>query len=114
MSQRIPQSYSGAVTNTAVGLDNNGPTTLRLVVLGNTTAASAKAWLQVFNLPVASVTVGTTVPVLSIMVPGDGCVVVPVPEGGLNLKGNGLTIAATATRAGSGAANLDVNIGWGE
>lgn len=113
MSAEIKHKYSNSITNTVVNLDSTGPQNLLLLILGNTTAAAAKAWVQIFNLPAGSVTLGTTPPTLSIMLPGDGGLVAAIGEGGLLMGGTGLSMACTATRAGSGAANADVNVGWG-
>lgn len=108
----IPHRYSGSVAGTVVSVDVTGPATLRCLTFLNTTVAVA--YLQVFNLPAASVTIGTTAPALSIGVPASAAIVVPFPEGGLNLGGSGLSLGGTTTRAGLTGASLDVNLGWGE
>lgn len=107
----IPHKYSGSVAGTVVAVDATGPATLRLITILNTTAAVA--YLQVFNLPAASVTIGTTAPALSIGVPASAALVIPIPECGLNIAGLGLSLGGTTTRAGATGASLDVNLGWG-
>lgn len=111
MDSRIPHSYSGQVAGTVVNLDSTGPQHLRLCVLLNTTAAVA--YLQIFNIAAGSVTLGTTVPWLSIGLPASAAMVLPLPEGGILAKGSGLSVAGTTTRTGSTGAAIDVNIGWG-
>lgn len=107
----IPHKYSGNVAGTVIAIDNVGPQNIRFLTFLNTTAAVA--YLQIFNLPAASVTIGTTAPALSIGVPLSAAIVIALPEDGLNLAGSGLSIAGTTTRAGLTGAGLDVNLGWG-
>ena len=103
------QKFSGQVT-TVQALDNTGPQTLRWLTFLNTTAAVA--YLQIFNIAAASVTLGTTAPTLSIGVPASAAIVLAIPVGGQAMRGNALSIAGTTTRAGLTAAILHVNIGW--
>ena len=111
MSSQIPHKFSGSVTGTVINLSSKGQQNIRFLTFLNTTAAVA--YLQVFNLPSASVTLGTTVPALSIGVPASAALVLPLPEDGLNLGGDGLSVAGTTTRAGVTGAAQDLNIGWG-
>ena len=110
MAERIKQFFSGAVT-AVQALDNTGPQALRFVYIFNTTVAVA--YLQIFNIAAGSVTLGTTAPTLSIGIPASAAAVIPLPEGGLHMKGNALSCAGTTTRTGNTTAQLDVNIGWG-
>lgn len=107
----IPHTYSGSVAGTVIAVDATGPQNIRFLTFLNTTAAVA--YLQIFNLPAASVTIGTTAPKLSIGIPASAAIVIPIPEGGLNLAGSGLSLGGTTTRAGLTGASLDVNLGWG-
>lgn len=107
----IPHRYSGSVTGTVINLASKGAQNLRFLTFLNTTAAVA--YLQIFNLPSTSVTIGTTAPALSIGVPASAAIVLPIPEGGLCLGGDGLSVAGTTTRAGLTGASQDINIGWG-
>lgn len=74
------------------------------------------AWLQVFNVPAASVTLGTTTPIQSFLVPKGngtdrGATEMSWTEG-LNLDGSAISIAATTTETGSTTATtgLEVNV----
>jgi len=110
MSSTIKQLFTGQVAGTVIALDNNGPTTLRWLTFLNTTAAVA--YLQIFNIAAASVTLGTTAPTLSIGVPASAALVLAIPEAGQHMRGSGLSCAGTTTRAGLTGAALDLNIGW--
>ena len=115
MPSSVKHPFSAQVTGTKVGVEDGTATngkivTLRYLVMLNTTAAVA--YLQIFNLDVASVTVGTTVPVQSIGLPASSAMVFPVPESGIYLGGRGLTLAGTTTRTGSTGAAIDVNLGY--
>jgi hypothetical protein len=107
----IKQTATGQAAGTVIGLSVNGPQALRLLVLLNTTAAVA--YFQVFNLPAASVVLGTTAPWMSFGLPADAGMVLPIPECGIECKGTGLSVAGTTLRAGSVGAAIDYNIGWG-
>ena len=63
MSNSGTKVYQGQVGGTKVGIKEVGAAVVHGIVLLNETAAVA--YLQIFNRPSASVTVGTTVPVLS-------------------------------------------------
>lgn len=73
--------------------------------LFNTTAAVA--YVQIFNVAVASVTLGTTAPTLSIGIPASGGVTVNFDKG--VAFGTAISYACTTTRAGSTGATCDVN-----
>ncbi len=100
--------YSAAVTNTVVNVDH---VCCRFCWfdIGNTNATVA--YVQVFNMPAASVTLGTTAPILSIEVPATSGRV--IANGAIMVfGGNGFSIAATTTRGGNTALGsaVDVNI----
>jgi hypothetical protein len=111
MGSRIPQKFSGQVAATVQALETKGACAIRALTFLNTTLAVA--YLQIFNLPAGSVTLGTTVPVLSIGVPLSAALVMALPEEGWNMYGDGLSCAGTTTRTGNTGAALDINIGWG-
>lgn len=101
------QSGQAAGTVIAVSTTSNE---LKLLVLLNTTAAVA--YFQIFNVPAASVTLGTTVPTLSIGLPANAGMSLPIANG-VKLGGSGMSVAGTTTRTGSTGAAIDYNIGWG-
>lgn len=72
--------------------------------LFNTTAAVA--YVQIFNVAVGSVTLGTTAPTFSIGIPASGGVTVNWDKG--IAFGTAITFACTTTRAGSTGATVDV------
>ncbi len=98
--------YSGTASSTKAELANSA-VTIRSIALIN--GAAAVSYFQVFNLPAASVTVGTTAPLFSIGIPASGGLTLPFGDGQI-LGGSGLTIASTTTRAGSSTAAVDYNI----
>lgn len=80
-------------------------------------ANTSDAFLQVFNIPAASVTLGTTTPIQSFLIPkGNGSDRGAASESflpdGLNLDGSAISIAATTTEAGSTTVTtgLEVNL----
>jgi len=105
-----------AATAPVTQIDEGGATgafrqvTLRFLVMINTTAAVA--YFQIFAKPSADVTLGTTVPDLSIGLPASSAMVFPVPESGIFMGGKGLTVAGTTTRLGLTAAIIDANLGY--
>ena len=111
MSSRATGVFSAAVTNTVVTVVESGPHNLRMLTFLNTTAAPA--YLQIFNTAAPSVTLGTTIPTLSIGVPASAGIVVPIPSEGINLGGNGISVAGTTGRTNSTAAILHINLGYG-
>src|SRR5213082_2624720 len=62
---------------------------------------AAAAWIQVFNLPAASVTLGTTVPDWEFLCPANGNILMAIPDGVRH--DSGLTCASTTTGGGSTA-----------
>lgn len=97
--------FNGAVSNTAVQISAARTVLgfLRLI------AGATAAFLQIFNLPSASVTVGTTAATWVIQLAAsqdltlvNGFMDAP-PLGVLSLGGTGLTIAWTTTAGGSTA-----------
>lgn len=81
--------FSSTVTGTKIEVSAVG-ISLGVYHLVNLTATLN--YIQMFNSPAAGVTVGTTVPHLSIPLPGDGGATLPLD--GLFFS-NGLTIACT-------------------
>lgn len=73
--------------------------------LFNTTAAVA--YVQIFNVAAASVTLGTTTPTISIGIPASGGVTVNFDKG--IAFGTAISYACTTTRTGSSGATCDVN-----
>lgn len=73
--------------------------------LFNTTAAVA--YVQIFNVAAASVTLGTTAPTFSIGIPASGGVTVNFDKG--IAFGTAISFACTTTRTGSSGATCDVN-----
>lgn len=71
----------------------------------NTTAAVA--YVQLFNVAAGSVTLGTTVPVMSIGIPASGGVTVNFDKG--IAFSTAISFACTTTRTGSTGATCDVN-----
>lgn len=98
--------YSGSASGTKAELSKNAET-MRAINLINGTAAVA--YFQIFNLPAASVTVGTTAPLASIGLPASAGLTLSFGEGQI-LGGSGLTVASTTTRAGSTTAAVDYTI----
>jgi hypothetical protein len=116
MGSSVKHNFSGQVAGTKVEVVNGGTgnnvvtVTLRYLIMLNTTAAVA--YLQVFANDSDDVTVGTTVPDLSIGLPASAGLVFPVPESGIWMGGKGLTLAGTTTRTGATGAAIDVNLGF--
>ncbi len=104
MIGQVTRGYSAQVTGTVVNMDANRGVTLRSLVLVNTTAALA--YLQIFLVPAASVTLGTTTPFLVIPLLASGGLALPNLD--LRLGGTGVSIACTTTRTGSTGAAVDV------
>ena len=71
-------------------------------------------WLQVFNIAAASVTLGTTTPIQSFLIPKGngtdrGAFEMSWAEG-VNLDGSAISIGATTTEAGSTTATTGVEV----
>lgn len=99
-------TYSGNVSSTAVAAIATAAT-IHDYEVGNPNATPC--YLQIWNTAQGSVTVGTTAPLKSIMIPANG---------GANVSGlrwtftTAVTLAGTTLRAGSSACALDVNLGY--
>lgn len=74
-----------------------------LIVENNQAAA---AWIQIFNLPAASVTLGTTVPDYEFLVAANGNKYIFIPDG-VRL-GTSLSVASTTTEGGAVASAAGV------
>lgn len=109
----IVHTFNQQVTSTAVEVEADTPPPLKLLIVFNTTANPA--FLQLFNKPLSSVTVGTTTPWVSIPLAGLQCLAMAFDSGtqapGWQIRGSGLCVAGTTTRTGSVSAPLDVVIG---
>ena len=111
MDSAIVETYEGAVSGEVqVFATLSGSKFIRYIYLKNTTAAIA--YLQVFWLPGASVTLGSTVPPQQFgLAPSESKMLV-FPGKGLKIQGSGLTLGGTTLRSGSTGAQIDVNIGF--
>ena len=109
MSASGMKAYSGLVTNTVVDVEIVGSCRFALLDMGNPGASIS--YLQVFNRPAASVTLGTTAPLLSFLIPATGGRVVPLAAPAI-LGGSGFSIAVTGGRsdATAPAASNAINI----
>lgn len=94
--------FNDAVSNTAVQVSPGraGLMSLRLI---NTTAAVA--YLQVFNAPATSVTVGTTSAAFAVRLGANETISIDL--GGLQMP-NGIALAGTTTATGSTGAAISV------
>lgn len=109
MPRHKVKAYSVALTNTVVDIEIVGNCRFSLLDMGNNNVAAS--YVQIFNRPAASIVLGTTPPFLSFFVPISGGRVVAL--GTIqDLGGDGFSIVATTTRAGSTAPvnAIDVNI----
>lgn len=102
------QTYSAQVTGTVVNVDAASSVRLHSLVLVNTTAALA--YLQIFYLPAASVTLGTTVPHDVIPLLANGGVSIST---GWRGKGLALSWAGTTARGNTTGAAIDVFLTYG-
>ena len=100
------QSYSGQVAGTVVNIPSTKAVVLKSMLLINTTAAVA--YLQMFNVPAAQVTLGTTAPTLSIGLPANAGLVLSIPLG-YKFGDTAFSVAGTTTRTGSTGAAIDAN-----
>lgn len=100
-----------ALTNTAVQIKASAGQ-LGYFSCSNTNVSQAYA--QIYSLPSASVTVGTSTPVLSIPIPAGGTNGFSLPLSGIAVGGTGISVAATTTATGSTAPStaLDCNAGY--
>lgn len=98
--------FNDAVAATAVAVKGSFGF-ITALKYNNTTAAVA--YLQIFFKPSASVTVGTTVPDLSIrMAANESSAWIVLPSGLGTTAGTGITLAGTTTAGGAVAAALSV------
>lgn len=111
MNQTSVKGYQGAVSNTLIDIPSASSCRFAMLDIGNNNAAVS--YVQVFNLPAASVTLGTTAPLLSFEVPANSGRTVN-PGILLNFGGSGMCIAGTTGRANSTAPStaLDVNLAY--
>lgn len=111
MSEPAKHVIQGQAAGTKISIEVTGPTVLKALHLLNTTAAVA--YFQIFFRTSGDVTVGTTVPHLSLGLAASAQLTLPIPERGIRMGGNGLTVAGTTTREGSTGAAIDYNLIWG-
>ncbi|MDE2096641.1 MAG: hypothetical protein KGL39_05285 [Patescibacteria group bacterium] len=99
-----------AITNTAVAIKGS---TGQLGMLQCTNNAAAVTYFQVYNVAQGSVTVGTTLPTLSIAVPATSSAGFALPVSGMQFS-TAISIAATTTATGSTAPGTtgDCNVGY--
>lgn len=91
--------FNGALAATAVAVKTSAANLYGWDFMS--LAAAANIFVQFFDLPVASVTLGTTTPRISVGIPnGQGKVLSPVTP---TTYVNAITVACTATATGSGA-----------
>lgn len=115
-NETVSMTFNASVTNTvvdAVDYYTNAATVgpgakIFGWLINNPTAAAI--FVQVFGVPAADVTLGTTVPIVSILLPNSGSSYVvldnfiPAAKKASIVQANyGLSLAATATAGGSGA-----------
>ena len=98
--------YSGTSSSTKAELSKNA---VKVTAISLLNKEAAVTYFQIFNLLGASVTVGTTAPLLSIGIPASAGLTLNLSDA-LPLGGSGLTIASTTTRAGSTTAGVDYNL----
>ena len=109
MPRHKVKAYSAALTNTVVDIEIVGNCRFSLLDMGNNNAVAS--YVQMFNRPASTIVLGTTPPFLSFFVPISGGRVVAL--GTIqDLGGDGFSLAATTTRAGSTSpvSAVDVNI----
>jgi len=100
--------YQAALTNSVVGVKTS---TGRLFGWDLSAGGSVAAeYVQIFDLNTTSVTLGTTVPKLSIMIPiaskDEKAFTIPITFA------TAISVAATATAGGSGAPATTINANW--
>lgn len=103
----VTKLLSAQIGGTVVVGDIN-PTYIDSMVLVNTTAALA--YVQIFWVAAASVTLNSTVPDVVIPLPPSGGAVLHFGDGGWKTLGTAWSLACTTTRTGSSAALVDVTI----
>lgn len=103
--------FSTTVTSTKQEVAGYGCVLKRVDFKNNDGAADA--YLQLFNAPAASVTVGTTTPLMVLPLVAGGQRIDDIPLDGIAFNA-GLTVAVTTTRGGSTApaSAADVGILW--
>lgn len=101
-----------ALSTTLVQIGPAGARSLSLLQCYNPN--SSQAYVQVFNAVSTNVTLGTTVPVLSIPIAGTSTGGWAMSLGAIGQFSTGLTVAATTTATGNSAPGtaLDCNAGW--
>jgi hypothetical protein len=99
--------YSAAVGGTVLDV-SNVPAYISNYHIGNTTAAVA--YLQIFWKAAASVTLGTTVPDVVLLIPASGGATQCFEDEGWKTRGTAFSVAGTTTRSGLTAAILEVTL----
>lgn len=93
------ETYIASVSNTAAEVSDAGSTIHGFRLENNHTSA---VYVQLFNARVADVTLGTTAPTVSFLLPASGSTQIE-PRAFLYYFNKGISIACTATRTGSGS-----------
>jgi hypothetical protein len=102
--------FNDAVAGAAVNIKASGNADLFMLKLVNTTAAVA--YLQFFDIPAASVVLGTTVPKWVIRLSANETTN-PSDTAELAFRGTGLSIAGTTTPTGAVGAAISVSAVFG-
>lgn len=100
--------FNDAVSGTVVNVASSGNALTYLRVV-NTTGSTA--YLQIFNVASASVTLGTTSPTATIRLNANEAAVVS-PNRGIPLLGSGISMAGTTTATGTDSAAISVMAQW--
>lgn len=108
-SSSISAFFSDEVATPSVQAKASGTAWLYAVHAINTTGDTA--YLQIFNKPSASVTLGTTAPSWVLRIPGTSSITIAFPTP-ISLGGTGLSVAGTTTATGSTEATLSVSLGY--
>jgi hypothetical protein len=99
--------FNDNVAGAAVNIKSNGMALLCGLKLINTTAAAA--YLQVFDVPAASVVLGTTVPKFVVPLGASEIMSPESFEPPIQFTGTGLSIAGTTTAGGNTGAQIKVS-----
>lgn len=113
---------SGASVGTLIAAGSNNLTQIkgtigRLFFFHVRNQVASVRYVKLFNLPSASVTMGTTNATMNFMVPASGELNLPIPSLGLNMGGTGISFALVTGEALNNntavtASDLIVNYSW--
>jgi hypothetical protein len=107
MNNNDLRTFLSVAVKTAVDIKTSSG---RLQYLHAVNGDAAVRYIQVFNTPAASVTLGTTVPVLVLTMASSASATIDLPAS-VALKGDGISVAATTAATGNttSTANCIVN-----